>query len=63
MKDMQQMYDMWLMLAANKRQAEGAMLTQPIPEEKYVVMPTDYAEQLVGRHGRWVKDQKRLLWH
>lgn len=47
-RDMQQMYDMWLTQNAHNRQADGAMLTQPVPEEKYIVMPTDYAEPMVG---------------
>lgn len=47
-RDMQQIYDMWLSLTAQNRQADGAMLTQPAPEEKYIVMPTDYAEPMVG---------------
>lgn len=46
--DMQQIYDMWLNLNAHTRQADGAMLTQPVPEEKSIVMPTDYAEPMVG---------------
>lgn len=47
---MQQIYDMWLKLIAHNHQADGAMLTQPVPEEKYIVMPTDYAEPMVGIH-------------
>lgn len=39
---------MWLTLNTHNRQADGAMLTQPVPEEKYIVMPTDYAEPMVG---------------
>ncbi len=46
--DMQQVYDMWLTLNSQTRQADVAMNTQPIPQEKYIVMPTDYAEQMVG---------------
>ncbi|XP_035805332.2 zinc finger CCCH domain-containing protein 7B-like isoform X3 [Amphiprion ocellaris] len=52
LRDMQQMYDMWLTLTAQNRQADGAMLTQPIPEEKPIVMPTDYAEPMTGLHCR-----------
>lgn len=47
-RDMQQMYDMWLTLAAQNRQEDGAVFTQPNPEEKFIVMPTDYAELMVG---------------
>ncbi|XP_059204407.1 zinc finger CCCH domain-containing protein 7B-like [Centropristis striata] len=52
LRDMQQIYDMWLTLMAQNRQADGAMLTQSVPEEKYIVMPTDYAEPMSGFHCR-----------
>ncbi|XP_071330413.1 zinc finger CCCH domain-containing protein 7B-like [Trachinotus anak] len=52
LRDMQQMYDMWLTLTAQNRQADGAMLTQSVPEEKHIVMPTDYAEPMSGFHCR-----------
>ncbi|XP_044038473.1 zinc finger CCCH domain-containing protein 7B-like isoform X2 [Siniperca chuatsi] len=52
LRDMQQIYDMWLTLTAHNRQSDGAMLTQPVPEEKYIVMPTDYAEPMNGFHCR-----------
>ncbi|XP_054616011.1 zinc finger CCCH domain-containing protein 7B-like isoform X2 [Dunckerocampus dactyliophorus] len=47
-RDMQQMYDMWLTLSTHNRQADGAVLTQPVPEEKYIIMPMDNAEQMSG---------------
>lgn len=47
-KDMQQMYDMWLELSGYNRQADGSTVNQPSPEEKYITMPTDYAEPMVG---------------
>lgn len=47
-KDMQQMYDMWLELRGYNRQADGSTVNQPSPEEKYITMPTDYAEPMVG---------------
>ncbi|XP_010781935.1 zinc finger CCCH domain-containing protein 7B-like [Notothenia coriiceps] len=50
--DMQQMYDMWLSLSANNHQANGAALTQSTSEEKYIVMPTDYAEPMTGLYCR-----------
>ncbi|XP_017272166.1 zinc finger CCCH domain-containing protein 7B isoform X1 [Kryptolebias marmoratus] len=50
--DMQQVYDMWLALAAQSRQADGAGLSQPNAEEKYIMMPTDYAELMSGFHCR-----------
>uniref|UniRef100_UPI0037E75EB9 zinc finger CCCH domain-containing protein 7B-like isoform X2 n=1 Tax=Semicossyphus pulcher TaxID=241346 RepID=UPI0037E75EB9 len=49
---MQQIYDLWLSLSTNNHQADGATLTQPVPEEKYIVMPTDYAEPMSGFHCR-----------
>ncbi|XP_061555731.1 zinc finger CCCH domain-containing protein 7B-like isoform X2 [Phycodurus eques] len=55
--EMEQMYNMWLTLSTNSRQADGPMLTQSIPEEKDIVMPTDNAEPMLsfycylcGRH-------------
>ncbi|XP_061740513.1 zinc finger CCCH domain-containing protein 7B-like isoform X2 [Nerophis ophidion] len=51
-RDMQQMYDMWLTLSTSSRQADGAMITQSAQEEKYIVMPTDYAEPMSGFHCR-----------
>uniref|UniRef100_A0A3Q0RPX0 Zinc finger CCCH-type containing 7B n=1 Tax=Amphilophus citrinellus TaxID=61819 RepID=A0A3Q0RPX0_AMPCI len=48
LKDMQQMYDMWMILSGHNRQADGAMAAQPIPEEKCITMPTDYAEPMVA---------------
>lgn len=47
--DMQQVYDMWLALAAQNRQTDGAVCSQPNPEEKFIAMPTDYAEPMVGQ--------------
>ncbi|XP_072224323.1 zinc finger CCCH domain-containing protein 7B-like [Leuresthes tenuis] len=52
LRDMQQIYDMWLALAAHNQQAEGAMCSQSNPEEKYIAMPTDYAEPMDGFHCR-----------
>uniref|UniRef100_A0A8C2YZK9 Zinc finger CCCH-type containing 7Ba n=1 Tax=Cyclopterus lumpus TaxID=8103 RepID=A0A8C2YZK9_CYCLU len=52
LREMQQIYDMWLSLTAHNRQADGAMLTQPVPEERCIVMPTDYAEPMNGFHCR-----------
>lgn len=50
--DMQQVYDMWLALAAQNRQADGAVCSQPNAEEKFIAMPTDYAEPMDGFHCR-----------
>jgi len=46
-REMQQIYDMWLSLTAHDRQEDGAMLTQPVPGERCIIMPTDYAEPMV----------------
>ncbi|XP_058509362.1 zinc finger CCCH domain-containing protein 7B-like isoform X2 [Solea solea] len=50
--EIQQVYDMWLTTSTQNRHADEATLTQPIPEEKYIVMPTDYAELMSGFHCR-----------
>ncbi|KAM4716523.1 zinc finger CCCH domain-containing protein 7B-like isoform 1-T2 [Anableps anableps] len=50
--DMEQVYNMWLALAAQNRQTDGSMCSQPNPEEKFIPMPTDYAEQMDGFHCR-----------
>lgn len=47
-REMQQVYDMWLTLAAQNRQVDGAAISQPNSEEKCIMMPTDYAEPMVG---------------
>ncbi|KAF7646029.1 hypothetical protein LDENG_00194770 [Lucifuga dentata] len=52
LRDMQQIYDMWLSLTFQNRQADGAVLTQPVLEEKCIVMPSDYAEPMTGFHCR-----------
>nr|XP_057904820.1 zinc finger CCCH domain-containing protein 7A-like isoform X2 [Doryrhamphus excisus] len=51
-RDMQQMYDMWLALSTHSRQGDGAVLSQSAPEEKYIVMPMDNAEQMSGFYCR-----------
>lgn len=43
---------MWLSLTAHDRQEDGAMLTQPVPGERCIIMPTDYAEPMTGFHCR-----------
>lgn len=50
--DMQQVYEMWLALSTQNRQNDESMFTQSIPEEKCIVMPTDYAEPMDGFHCR-----------
>ncbi|XP_019122488.2 zinc finger CCCH domain-containing protein 7B isoform X1 [Larimichthys crocea] len=52
LRDMQQIYDIWLTSNTHHRQADGAMLAQPATEEKYIVMPTDYAEPVSGYYCR-----------
>lgn len=46
-RDMQQMYDLWLSLTNQNRRSEGPMMTPP-PEEKQNAMPVDYTESVVG---------------
>ncbi|XP_073722948.1 zinc finger CCCH domain-containing protein 7B [Misgurnus anguillicaudatus] len=48
LRDMQQMYEMWLSLTNQNRRADGTLMTPP-PEEKQIAMPTDYSETMVGR--------------
>ncbi|XP_059386783.1 zinc finger CCCH domain-containing protein 7B-like isoform X3 [Carassius carassius] len=48
LRDMQQMYEMWLSLTNQNRRAEDTLMTPP-PEEKQITTPTDYSESLVGR--------------
>ncbi|PWA33179.1 hypothetical protein CCH79_00013707 [Gambusia affinis] len=50
--DMEQVYNMWLALAAQNRQSDGSVCNQSNPEEKFIAMPTDYAEQMDGFHCR-----------
>ncbi|XP_059388093.1 zinc finger CCCH domain-containing protein 7B isoform X1 [Carassius carassius] len=48
LRDMQQMYEMWLSLTNQNRRADSNLMTPP-PEEKQIAMPTDYSESMVGR--------------
>ncbi|KAJ8263935.1 hypothetical protein GJAV_G00143250 [Gymnothorax javanicus] len=48
LRDMQQMYDMWLAVTNQNRRPDGTLLTPP-PEEKPIAMPTDYAEPMAGQ--------------
>uniref|UniRef100_A0A8C5CHU6 Zinc finger CCCH-type containing 7B n=1 Tax=Gadus morhua TaxID=8049 RepID=A0A8C5CHU6_GADMO len=48
LRDMQQMYDMWLQLTNQSRRTDGPLLTPP-PEEKQVTMTADYSEGMVSR--------------
>lgn len=50
--EMQQMYDIWQTLNRQTHQADGAILSPAVPEEKSIVMPTDYAEPMSGFHCR-----------
>ncbi|XP_034047100.1 zinc finger CCCH domain-containing protein 7B-like [Thalassophryne amazonica] len=52
LRDMQQMYDMWLALTNPNRQAGETALPQPVQEEKFIVMPADDAEPMSGLHCR-----------
>uniref|UniRef100_A0A8C7NTJ8 Zinc finger CCCH-type containing 7B n=1 Tax=Oncorhynchus mykiss TaxID=8022 RepID=A0A8C7NTJ8_ONCMY len=51
LKDMQQMYDMWLTMTNQNHLPDDTLITQPV-EEKQIVMPTDYAEPMSGFHCR-----------
>uniref|UniRef100_A0A8C8LNP1 C3H1-type domain-containing protein n=1 Tax=Oncorhynchus tshawytscha TaxID=74940 RepID=A0A8C8LNP1_ONCTS len=46
LRDMQQMYDMWLTMTNQNRRTDRSLMTPP-PEEKQVSMTTDYTESLV----------------
>uniref|UniRef100_A0A8C6WKD6 Zinc finger CCCH-type containing 7B n=1 Tax=Neogobius melanostomus TaxID=47308 RepID=A0A8C6WKD6_9GOBI len=46
--DMQQVYDMWLTLSTLNHQKDERAVSQSPPQEKCIVMPTDYAEPMVG---------------
>uniref|UniRef100_A0A672Z8B6 Zinc finger CCCH domain-containing protein 7B-like n=1 Tax=Sphaeramia orbicularis TaxID=375764 RepID=A0A672Z8B6_9TELE len=39
-----------VLLCHTNRQTNGSVLTQSVPEEKFIVMPTDYAEPMSGFH-------------
>uniref|UniRef100_A0A667XLH1 Zinc finger CCCH-type containing 7B n=1 Tax=Myripristis murdjan TaxID=586833 RepID=A0A667XLH1_9TELE len=47
LRDMQQMYDMWLQLTNQNRRTDGSVMTPP-PEEKQVTMTADYSEGMVS---------------
>uniref|UniRef100_A0A671NHR8 Zinc finger CCCH domain-containing protein 7B-like n=1 Tax=Sinocyclocheilus anshuiensis TaxID=1608454 RepID=A0A671NHR8_9TELE len=47
LRDMQQMYEMWLSLTNQNRRADSNLMTSP-SEEKQIAMPTDYSESMVG---------------
>uniref|UniRef100_A0A673JBV7 Zinc finger CCCH domain-containing protein 7B-like n=1 Tax=Sinocyclocheilus rhinocerous TaxID=307959 RepID=A0A673JBV7_9TELE len=47
LRDMQQMYEMWLSLTNQNRRTDGNLMTPP-SEEKQIAMPTDYSESMVG---------------
>ncbi|XP_048846471.1 zinc finger CCCH domain-containing protein 7B-like isoform X2 [Brienomyrus brachyistius] len=51
LRDMQQMYDMWLTLTNQNRHPDGTLVTPP-PEEKHIALPTDYTEPMSGFHCR-----------
>ncbi|XP_059388095.1 zinc finger CCCH domain-containing protein 7B isoform X2 [Carassius carassius] len=46
LRDMQQMYEMWLSLTNQNRRADSNLMTPP-PEEKQIAMPTDYSESMI----------------
>ncbi|XP_058262337.1 zinc finger CCCH domain-containing protein 7B isoform X5 [Hemibagrus wyckioides] len=48
LRDMQQMYDLWLSLTNQNRRSDGPLMTPP-PEEKQNVMPADYTDSVAGQ--------------
>ncbi|TRZ02267.1 hypothetical protein DNTS_034039 [Danionella cerebrum] len=48
LRDMQQMYEMWLSLTNQNRRTDSSVMTPP-PEEKQIAMSTDCSESMVGR--------------
>ncbi|XP_034448955.1 zinc finger CCCH domain-containing protein 7B-like [Hippoglossus hippoglossus] len=52
LQDIQQVYDTWMRSNGQNRQADGAAVSQSVPEEKYIAMPTDFAEPMSGFHCR-----------
>uniref|UniRef100_A0A8B9JWK8 Zinc finger CCCH-type containing 7Bb n=1 Tax=Astyanax mexicanus TaxID=7994 RepID=A0A8B9JWK8_ASTMX len=48
LRDMQQMYDLWLSLTNQNRRPDGTLMTPP-PEEKPSTMPADYTEAMAGQ--------------
>lgn len=46
-RDMQQMYDLWLSLTNQNRRSDGPLMTPP-PEEKQNAMPADFTDSVVG---------------
>ncbi|XP_026861813.2 zinc finger CCCH domain-containing protein 7B isoform X2 [Electrophorus electricus] len=48
LRDMQQMYELWLSLTNQNRRSDGTLMTPP-PDEKQNTMPTDYTESMAGR--------------
>uniref|UniRef100_A0A4W4FDE7 C3H1-type domain-containing protein n=1 Tax=Electrophorus electricus TaxID=8005 RepID=A0A4W4FDE7_ELEEL len=46
LRDMQQMYELWLSLTNQNRRSDGTLMTPP-PDEKQNTMPTDYTESMV----------------
>ncbi|XP_076856475.1 zinc finger CCCH domain-containing protein 7B isoform X2 [Brachyhypopomus gauderio] len=48
LRDMQQMYELWLSLTNQNRRSDGTLMTPP-PDDKQNTMPTDYTESMAGR--------------
>uniref|UniRef100_A0A8C5GXV9 Zinc finger CCCH domain-containing protein 7B-like n=1 Tax=Gouania willdenowi TaxID=441366 RepID=A0A8C5GXV9_GOUWI len=49
LRDMQQMYDLWLQLTNQSRRSDNATVTPP-PEDKQVTITADYTDAMVGVH-------------
>lgn len=48
LRDMQQMYELWLQLTNQSRRTESSAVTPP-PEDKQVTITADYTEGMGGR--------------
>lgn len=48
LRDMQQMYELWLQLTNQSRRTDGSAVTPP-PEDKQVTITADYTESMGGR--------------
>ncbi|MED6274396.1 hypothetical protein CHARACLAT_015959 [Characodon lateralis] len=49
LRDMQQMYELWLQLTNQNRRTENSAVTPP-PDDKQVTITADYTENLGGQH-------------
>lgn len=50
LREMLQIYDMWLTLSSRVLHADRTAPTQPLPEDRDIALPTDNAEVMFGFH-------------